>query len=93
MPDFFNLYSPVYDPFMRLYGLYRPGLIRKSLKPKNTDLVLDLGGGTGFIAEKLKSLVKDVIVSDRSLGMLKIIRNIRKMDRLPGFYRTLGGCR
>ncbi len=43
----------------------------KYAKPQKTDIVLDIGGGTGVIAEALKPFVKTISVLDQSAEMLK----------------------
>ena len=39
-------------------------------KPRNTDHVLDIGGGTGVVAAKMQTLVREVCILDPSAKML-----------------------
>lgn len=50
-----------------------------SLVPTGAQTILDLAGGTGIVAERLSSRGADVVVADRSHGMLA-----RARERLPG---------
>jgi len=69
--NIFNLYAYAYDPFMKIMGLYRTETIIKYLEPTKEQAVLDIGGGTGFIASKIKPRVKKVVLIDDSNKMLK----------------------
>ncbi len=67
----FNIYASLYDKFMLSFSLYDPDFILSQIKPQKKDLVLDLAGGTGFIANKIRSHVNRVVVLDSSQPMLK----------------------
>lgn len=76
----FNRYSPFYDRFMRLLGLYRYQEIRQFLPaggPQRS--LLDVGGGTGYVAAQLADRFARVVVVDPSEGMLTIARS-RKLE-------------
>lgn len=68
---FFDKIAPLYDSGMKLLGLYKHKTIERYLKPVKDDMILDIGGGTGFIANKLSANAKRVIVVDISEKMLK----------------------
>ena len=78
--NWFNLYSKIYDPFMKLFGFYKPNLILKYLKPNKKELILDLAGGTGFIANKISAKAKKVVVLDESKKMLNIAKKYRNLE-------------
>lgn len=67
----FNYFAPFYDRFMLSFGMYRHKLIIDKLQPQDNDLILDAGGGTGFIAHKIAEKGSKVVVLDKSKRMLK----------------------
>lgn len=66
----FDRFSSLYDPFMRFFNFYRDDLIIDSLSLDGTEVLIDIGGGTGHLARKLTPLCRKVFVLDESLGML-----------------------
>jgi len=72
----FDAISPLYD-FFETYILkdYQGSLelISKYLHPNQQDIIVDIGGGTGYFAKYLEPQVKQVIVIDPSLKMLQKI--------------------
>ena len=50
----FDLLAPFYDIFMMLFRRQIPGMITISLKPEQEDVALDIGGGTGYNAARIK---------------------------------------
>ncbi|MCP4138438.1 MAG: methyltransferase domain-containing protein [bacterium] len=78
MMNRFNFYAPVYDSFMKRFHLYKPELIIEHLEPKSDQVILDLAGGTGYIASTISPLVKKTVVVDASVKMLK------KASQYPG---------
>ena len=66
--DHFNLITGIYDKAGD-FNLSEPlqGLL--SLSPDN--LLLDAGGGTGRVSAVLRGRVRNVVVADTSLGMLR----------------------
>ncbi len=65
--DHFKILAPFYD-----YGSkqYDPTKIIQLLELKTPGALLDVGGGTGRIASRLKEFTTHVVVSDRSMAML-----------------------
>ena len=67
---FFDVIAPLYD-------FFAPGLENtiRHLKEignfSHNDIVLDMGGGTGRVAERLRPWVKEIIVADISKKMLR----------------------
>ncbi|MGM5488106.1 MAG: class I SAM-dependent methyltransferase [Nanobdellota archaeon] len=72
--NWFDLYARIYDPFMELFGLYKPDLIVEHLSPTHDETILDVGGGTGFISNKVSQHAKKVVVLDQSKRMLNIAK-------------------
>lgn len=60
--------GPIYD---RIFGRGAVDNLLNLSHFTSTDIVLDLGGGTGRVAAAIKPLVKAVYVGDSALGMLK----------------------
>jgi ubiquinone/menaquinone biosynthesis C-methylase UbiE len=66
--DHFGVIAPYYD---RLIQLREPDrLIIRADLPVN-GMLLDAGGGTGRVAQKLLGLASQVVVADLSMGMLR----------------------
>ncbi len=78
--NIFDIYSNMYDPFMKIMGLYRTETIIKYLKPKKTDMVLDIGGGTGYIGSKIYPEVAKVVLVDDSAKMLARAKRHRGLE-------------
>jgi len=67
-----------FDHFDLIAGLYNrtaqfspPALLLDLLALPPNGLLLDAGGGTGRVAEALRSMVREVVVADLSRGMLR----------------------
>jgi demethylmenaquinone methyltransferase/2-methoxy-6-polyprenyl-1,4-benzoquinol methylase len=75
----FDLLAPFYDPAMRLAGVTHEEAV-EMLRPLSTDLVLDLGGGTGIGAATATHLSGcRALVVDRSRSMLRRARRGEKL--------------
>lgn len=59
-----------YDRFMKLFGFYEPEWIIEALDLTGTEKIIDIGGGTGFLAARLSAQAHSIIVLDESPGML-----------------------
>lgn len=74
----FNRFSPWYDRFMERWGLYHVAAIQQVLKPQNPNSsLLDVGGGTGYLASCVTERYARVVVADLSPGMLSVARGRR----------------
>lgn len=76
--DHFNLFAPYYDRFIRSKNVDE---FVKIVGLPIEGTLLDAGGGTGRIAEKLTKLVSTVIIADSSYRML--LQAASKGDMLP----------
>lgn len=73
-----------YDGFMKLFGLYREREISGALKLKGYERVLDIGGGTGYLADHLIRECNEYHVLDESELMLSHV------PEKKGIYKVLG---
>lgn len=84
--DHFHLLAPIYD---RVITTVQPERLRELLQLSVASQLLDVGGGTGRVAQTLAGYVGQVIVLDESLGMLRQARDKRLLvtraqaERLP----------
>jgi ubiquinone/menaquinone biosynthesis C-methylase UbiE len=85
----FDPLAPFYDVFMAVFRRRIPGKILSRLKPEQEDVVLDLGGGTGFNAARMERACRRVIVFDISFKMLKRAKKYRHLDLVLGDARFL----
>jgi len=69
--DHFRLVAPIYD---RVLPLRQPDLLRGLLDLPVAGRVLDVGGGTGRVAQALRGLADEVVVVDESAAMLQQAR-------------------
>lgn len=68
MIDHFRIFAPIYD---RLIPPPDPATLRRLLSLPVSGALLDVGGGTGRVAQQLRHLVDDLIVTDVSPAMLQ----------------------
>lgn len=73
-----------YDWFMKVFGLYREKEISKILKLKGFEKVLDIGGGTGYLAAHLIKECREYHVLDESELMLSHVPMMRGIHRVLG---------
>jgi ubiquinone/menaquinone biosynthesis C-methylase UbiE len=66
--DHFGFLAPIYD---RLFSPPDPNRLRGLLELPVGGLVLDVGGGTGRVAQALRGLADEVVILDESAGMLQ----------------------
>jgi ubiquinone/menaquinone biosynthesis C-methylase UbiE len=66
--DHFRLIAPVYD---RLLSPPDPDRLRRLLELPVAGGILDVGGGTGRVAQTLRGLADEVVVLDESTAMLR----------------------
>ncbi|MFZ5353669.1 MAG: class I SAM-dependent methyltransferase [Bacillota bacterium] len=75
---FDNVYKK-YDSFMKFWKLYRTDLIIGMLGLCGCENICDVGGGTGYLAERLSSHCSKVYVVDESAGMLSLVNADEKV--------------
>ncbi len=85
----FDPLAPFYDVFMAMFRGQIPSKILSRLKPEHGDVVLDLGGGTGYNAARMESACRRIIVLDISFKMLKRAKRYRHLDLVLGDARFL----
>lgn len=71
MIDHFRIFAPIYD---RLIQPPDPAALREYLGLPAQGMLLDVGGGTGRVAQQLQPLVDAMILSDVSSAMLQQAR-------------------
>ena len=72
-----------YDKFIELFNLNKMDEIKDVLELQGDEVVLDIGGGTGRLADYLSKDCKVVYVLDESKGMLsKVKGNIKVLPLL-----------
>ncbi len=73
-----------YDKFMNFFNLYKIDEIKEALDLNGDEVVVDIGGGTGKLAEILRCRCKKVYVLDESQGMLSKVRTNEKIIPVLG---------
>lgn len=68
-----------YDSFMKLFKLYKVNDIREVLNLKGRETIVDIGGGTGYLAKHLYNDCDKIYVLDESKKMLS---RIKKEDNI-----------
>lgn len=71
--DFDKVYKH-YDNFMKLFRLYKVEQMEEVLNLQGNEIVLDIGGGTGYLASHISKKCKKVYVLDESEKMLSRIK-------------------
>jgi ubiquinone/menaquinone biosynthesis C-methylase UbiE len=66
--DHFSLLAPFYD---RVFGARGADRLKELLALPANGPLLDVGGGTGRVAQSLRGLAAPLLVSDVSVGMLR----------------------
>ncbi len=86
----FDRFAWFYNLLMKLSRKPRAyySAIKAITRPKKSDSVLDVGGGTGLIAEYFARDVQRVVVLDPSKKMLALIKS-GKIERVLGFAREM----
>jgi len=85
----FNTLAPFYDLFARIFRRQIPEQILSRLNPGDRDVILDLGGGTGYNSRRMMSPDRLVIIFDISLKMLQKAGKYRQPDLVLGDARML----
>ena len=73
--DPFKKLAPYYDLFMIKAGLYKTNTILKMVPLEPEQRILDLGGGTGYLARKLLGEKREIHVLDTSPQMTRFLQN------------------
>ncbi len=85
-PDHFRFLAPIYE---RVITHIEPERLKALLQLPSAGLLLDVGGGTGRVAQALADHVGQIIVVDESVGMLREARDkglpavCAQAERLP----------
>ena len=74
MPPFLDHFSLVSRYYDRLFPVLNAERLRELLQLPAAGRVLDLGGGTGQVAQALGGFVDEIVVLDESVGMLRQAR-------------------
>lgn len=69
--DWFRVYAPVYDSFVRLAGVAPVAPLLELLQLQGHESVLDVGGGTGRVAAAVAGRCRQVVVLDPCEPMLR----------------------
>ena len=78
--DSFGKVSYIYDFFEKnIIKDYQGSIeiIKENIRFKNSDLVIDVGGGTGYITDYFASEIKSGVVLDFSRNMLSKNKNLK----------------
>ena len=68
----FDRVAWAYDTYMQRLGLYREEKILELLELRGHEMIVDLCGGTGYLAERIGSRCKQITIVDYSKRMLSI---------------------
>jgi ubiquinone/menaquinone biosynthesis C-methylase UbiE len=85
----FDALAPFYDAFAAVFRRQIPGKIIFRLRPRDRDVILDLGGGTGYNSARMEGAGRRLIVLDISFKMLRRARKHRHLDLVLGDARML----
>ncbi|GAU78898.1 class I SAM-dependent methyltransferase [Fusibacter sp. 3D3] len=70
----FDKVAPYYDYFMNAFNLYKLSEIKALTDLGSDDVVLDVGGGTGQLAQYLSESCQTVYILDESASMLSKVK-------------------
>jgi len=85
----FDALAPFCDVFVAVFRRHIPGKIISRVKPENRDVVLDLGGGTGYNSARMERSCGRIVVLDISFRMLKRAKKYRNLELVLGDARML----
>ena len=83
MKKFDKVYK-YYDKFIDLFNLNKMDEIKEIMNLKGDEVVLDIGGGTGKLADYVSKDCRKIYVLDESRGMLSRIKPNKKVIPLLG---------
>ena len=78
--DWFSVYAPIYDPFVRLMRVAPVAPLLELVGLQLHESVLDVGGGTGRVAAVAAKYTKETVILDPCEAMLKrvpLLPNLR----------------
>lgn len=82
--DWFSVYAPIYDPFVRLMRVAPVGPLLELAELQPHESVLDLGGGTGRVARALAGACREVVVLDPCSAMLQRVSPLPNVQVVRG---------
>lgn len=82
--DWFSVYAPIYDPFVRLMGIAPVAPLLGQLRLRAHERVLDVGGGTGRVAIAAAEACREVVVLDACPAMLRRMPNHPRLRGVHG---------
>jgi len=85
----FDMLAPFYDHFIGTFRRRMPHKIMSRLNPRRTDVILDIGGGTGYNSAEIAKRCKQLVVLDISFKMLGHAKKYRHLDLVLGDARML----
>lgn len=85
----FDVVASFYDFFAAVFRRHTPEKILSKVKPEEGDVLLDIGGGTGYNAARMKPFCGRLIVLDISFRMLQRARKHRYLELVLGDARML----
>ncbi|HOF01680.1 MAG TPA: class I SAM-dependent methyltransferase [Spirochaetota bacterium] len=88
MKKFDKIYK-YYDGAIKFFNLNKKEEIKEALKLKGDEIVLDVGGGTGRLAEFLSPESKEYYILDESEGMLSRVKKASNVFPVFGDARNL----
>ncbi|WZL72975.1 class I SAM-dependent methyltransferase [Clostridiaceae bacterium 35-E11] len=83
MREFDKVYR-YYDIFMKVFQLYKVEEIKDALKLQGNEKIVDIGGGTGHLAQHLWDQCNKIYVVDESERMLSQIKTNEKILPILG---------
>lgn len=88
MSYLFKYYSKQYDKFMKIFNLDKNEEIFKILKDASNLDILDIGGGTGTLANNLINLGANVTILDPEVKMTNIAKRKNNKVKIINGYST-----
>ncbi len=83
MAEFSGIRASLYKECLREFPHARDEdieVMKKYLAPKEDEIVLEIGAGSGFFSETLSNMVKKLIVSDPSSEQLEEVKKLQKKN-------------
>ena len=85
----FDALAPFYDVFVAVFRRHIPGKIISRVRLENRDVVLDIGGGTGYNSARMERSCGRIVVLDISFKMLKRAKKYPNLELVLGDARML----